>query len=152
MIRGDAHNADTHPQLRSELLQYHLQAEGQPGEFQQSEAEQRQHLERLDTEGAQFRSLFEETRTENAGKCTRSQSLTSWRRNNSSPTSQRFNRDTELQGQLQNLRHWTARINARMHRIQMTKNSMNTRNNETKQLQLICDIRWEEVNLPIIKT
>ena len=46
------------------------------------------------------------------------------------------NRDTESQGQLQNLRHENDRINASMNQIQITNNSMNTWNQEmTQQLQ-----------------
>ena len=67
MIRRDAHNADTLSQLRSELQHYHLHAEGHSAEFQQTQTEVLQHLERSNTEGTQFRRQDEETRTANAG-------------------------------------------------------------------------------------
>ena len=76
MIRRDAHSADTLSQLRSELRNYHLRAEDQSDEFQQSHTGLRQHLERSETEGAQFRNLYEETRTGNvSGLRTRHRSL-----------------------------------------------------------------------------
>ena len=66
MIQRDADKADTLSQLGSELQLYHLHVESESDEFRQSHAEMRQHLERSNTERAQFRRLHEETRTANA--------------------------------------------------------------------------------------
>ena len=64
---GDAHSAEVLSHLRSELQNYHLHAEGQSDEFQQSQEKLRRYLERSTTEGVQFRSPNEENRTATAG-------------------------------------------------------------------------------------
>ena len=44
--------------------------EGQSDEFQQSQAELKQNMERSNTEGAQLRNLYEKTRNANANIAT----------------------------------------------------------------------------------
>ena len=61
MMRRNTHREEVVSQLRSEPQHYHRHAEGQSDAFQQSQAALRQHLERSDTEGAQFGSRHEET-------------------------------------------------------------------------------------------
>ena len=65
-MRRDTHDLEVVIQARSELEHYHRHAECQSDEFQQSQAELRQNLERSNAEGAQLRNLCEETRTANA--------------------------------------------------------------------------------------
>ena len=53
MIRRDAHSAEVLSHVGSELQRYHLHAEVQSDEFQHSQTELNQYLERANTEGSQ---------------------------------------------------------------------------------------------------
>ena len=89
-------------------------------EIQQSQAELRQKLVRSKTEGAQFRSLREETRSANAGVASEVSRLRAREEQLVTDVSTLQNRDTDLQRHLQNHRQENARINACMNQIQIT--------------------------------
>ena len=99
----DADNANTFSKLRSELSLCCLHAEGQSDEFQQSETELRQHLERSKTEGAQVRNFYEETRTANASIAPKATRLRARELQLVTEVATLRHEETELQGQLQNL-------------------------------------------------
>ena len=71
----------------SELQHYCFHAEGQSDEFEQSQAEWRQHFVRANTEGAQFRNLYEDTRIANAGIAPEELLAYELEKHNSSPRS-----------------------------------------------------------------
>ena len=81
-------------------------------------------MERSNTEGAEFRSSYEETRTANAGVAPEAVRLRARGAQPVNEVSTLQNRETELQGQLQNLRQESARVNDRMNQIQITHNPM----------------------------
>ena len=65
-MRRDTYQEEVLSGSRRELRYYHHHAEGQFQEFQHSQAEPRQHLERSSAEGVQLRNLRPETRIANA--------------------------------------------------------------------------------------
>ena len=130
-MRRDTRKLEVVSQSISELQHYHRHAEGQSHEFQQSQAELRQHLGRSNTEGAQLMNLCEETRIANgriAPKVGRvHQNL----------------RDAESRD------GGESRINDLVNQIQITRVSMNLSNqglaqqSQTSILKfLICELRW----------
>ena len=131
MIRIDADTADTLSQLGSEIQHYHLHAESQSDELNQTPASNTEGAQY--TEGAQFWNLLEEARTANAGiapDVTRSRTR---EEHIVFDVSTLQNRDTELQRLLQSLFQESARIDARMHQSQTRNNSMNRRSQELRQ-------------------
>ena len=118
--------------LRVKKLQQRCSAE-----FQQSQTELRQHLERSITAGDQFRNLFVRKPKLRIPVLHQKLLADELEKNNSSPTSRRIKIGIrswkELEGQWQNLRQENARVNGRMHQIQSTNNSMGTRNKDLTQ-------------------
>ena len=134
-----------------------------PINFNKSQAELGQNLERTNTEGAQFRGLAEETRTANASIAPEVSRI---RCREGQLSTRASAMRTELQGQLQNLQQEKTHISALMHQIQITNSSMNSRHHEfcaavARQTPnsidfrltfLTCELRWRGINLPEIET
>ena len=116
MIRRHAHIADTLFRLRSELQHDHRHTERQSDEFQQCQAQLGQLLGRSNTEGAQLRNLFEQTRTVNASIAPEVTRLHAPEAQLSTSVSTIGSQETELQGQLLNLHQENARVNALVNR------------------------------------
>ena len=119
MMRRDADNAEMLSQFRSELRFHRLQTEGWSDEFQHYQSELRQQLDRSSTESSQFRSLCEETKTANALITPDVVRLQVREAQQYTRVSTLQNQETELQGQLQNLRQAEARVNNRMPQIKI---------------------------------
>ena len=93
-------------------------------------------MERSNTEGAQFRNLYDETRTANAGTAPEVTHLRAREALLITEVSTLPNRETELPGQLLTPCQEHAHVNARVNQSQITNDSMNIRNQElTQQLQ-----------------
>ena len=106
---------------------YHLHAEGQSDELQQSQAVLRQHLERSNTEGAQLMNLYEETRIANASIAPELTRPLAREDQLSTRVSKMRNQETELRYRDSCCLHQqTARIIALLKQIQITSSSMNT--------------------------
>ena len=91
-----------------------------------------QHLERSNTEGAQLRNLFEETRNFNASVAPAATNLKARGAQLFTRVSTMQNQETELQGQLQNVQQEIVRINALMNQSQIRNKLMNTGNQVTR--------------------
>ena len=105
-------------------------------ELQRHQAELRHILGRSKQKAYIWRNGCEETRTENARIAPKFTRLQAREAQLSTRVSIKRNQETELHGPLQDLQQENARIKACMNQIQITKNSMDSRNKGlTLQLQ-----------------